>query len=336
MARSALQNLRQHFNTHNRIKESTSYGGKIHALGWNNAGTKLATGSSDKSVNVYQLDSTRLSRLQTFRGHTDSVDQLAWHPTANDSLATVSSDSTVRLWDCRSKRITTAQLKGENINLAWSPDGNTIAVGNKSDLITWLDVRADLKVIQSEQFSCEINEFSWKPSSDLMLFATGTGGIMIYSGKSGEMRRECTLPAHPSNAMCLQFSPSGSYFAIGSADALVSLWDADEFICLRTLARLEWPVRAMGFSYDNQLLASASEDHFIDIGCVETGEQVYRLGTQAAATFVLAWHPKQLLLTYSSEAKYDRDQGVIRMFGFPSIESDNRKTSNPPVAMDLS
>ncbi|VDL58789.1 unnamed protein product [Hymenolepis diminuta] len=99
---------------------------------------------------------------------------------------------------------------------------------------------------------------------------------------------------------------------------------------------MEWPVRAMGFSYDNQLLASASEDHFIDIGCVETGEQVYRLGTQAAATFVLAWHPKQLLLTYSSEAKYDRDQGVIRMFGFPSIESDNRKTTNPPVPMDLS
>nr|CDS29489.2 tho complex subunit 3 [Hymenolepis microstoma] len=320
MARSALQNLRQHFTTQNRIKETTGYGGKIHALGWNNAGTKLATGSSDKSVNIYQLDSTRLSRLQTFRGHTDSVDQLAWHPSVNDILATVSADSTVRLWDCRSKRITTAQLKGENINLAWSPDGNTIAVGNKSDLISWLDVRTDLKVIQSEQFGCEINEFSWKPSLDLMLFATGTGAIMIYSGKPGEMRRECTLPAHPSNAI---------------ADALVSLWDADEFICLRTLTRLEWPVRAMGFSFDNQLIASASEDHFIDIGCVETGDQVYRLGTQAAATFVLAWHPKHLLLTYSSEAKYDRDQGVIRMFGFPS-DSDNRKTSNLPVPMDLS
>lgn len=60
MSRSGLQNLRQYFNTHNRVKETAGYGGKIHATGWNNAGTKLATGSSDKSVNIFQLESNRL------------------------------------------------------------------------------------------------------------------------------------------------------------------------------------------------------------------------------------------------------------------------------------
>lgn len=60
---------------------------------------------------------------------------------------------------------------------------------------------------------------------------------LFSSGKPGEMKRECILPAHPSNAMCLQFSPSGTYFAVGSGDALVSLWDADELICRRTFAR---------------------------------------------------------------------------------------------------
>ena len=49
------------------------------------------------------------------------------------------------------------------------------------------------------------------------------------------------LQAHPSNAMCLQFSPSGDYFAIGSADALVSVWDANDFVCLRTLSRFSFP-----------------------------------------------------------------------------------------------
>ncbi|BHF81571.1 THO complex subunit 3 [Sparganum proliferum] len=220
----------------------------------------------------------------------------------------------------------TAQLKGENINIAWSPDARTIAVGNKADLITWLDVRSGLSQIQSEQFNFEINEFAWKPSGDVFLLATGLDSILVYSGKPGEMRREMSIQAHPVNAMCLQFSPSGSYFAVGSADALVSIWDADEFVCLRTLARLEWPVRALGFSHDSQLIASASEDHFIDIGCVETGEQVYRLGTQSAATFVLAWHPRCHLLTYSSEAKYERDQGIIRLFGLPlSSDGGDRK-----------
>lgn len=47
-----------------------------------------------------------------------------------------------------------------------------------------------------------------------------------------------------------------------------------------------------------------------------SGEQVFQIGTHAAATFVLSWHPKQYLLSYSSEAKYD--QGVIRLFGLSS------------------
>ena len=35
----------------------------------------------------------------------------------------------------------------------------------------------------------------------------------------------------------------------------------------------DWPVRTLSFSYDGKLLASASEDLFIDIGHVETGEK---------------------------------------------------------------
>jgi THO complex subunit 3 len=37
------------------------------------------------------------------------------------------------------KRFVSAQ--GENINITWSPDGQTIAVGNKEDLVTFIDSR---------------------------------------------------------------------------------------------------------------------------------------------------------------------------------------------------
>ena len=33
------------------------------------------------------------------------------------------------------------QLEGENINICWSPDGKCIAVGNKDDLIAFIDTR---------------------------------------------------------------------------------------------------------------------------------------------------------------------------------------------------
>ena len=37
----------------------------------------------------------------TYRGHGDSVDQLVWHPSDPDMLATASGDRTVRIWDAR-------------------------------------------------------------------------------------------------------------------------------------------------------------------------------------------------------------------------------------------
>ncbi|KER20940.1 hypothetical protein T265_15203 [Opisthorchis viverrini] len=322
MGSDDLTRVRSYFLRNSRVKEFSGYGGKIHTLAWNVSGSRLASGSSDKLVNLYAIDSSKLVKVHTFRGHNESVDQLCWHPSDPELLATVGADGAVRLWDCRSKKDPiTAQLKGENINLAWSSDARCIAVGNKTDLISWLDVRAGLKPIQSEQFNFEINEFAWKPNTDIFLLTTGLGSILVYSGKPGDMRRETSLQAHPVNAMCLQFTNSGRYFAVGSADALVSIWDADEFVCIRTLSRLEWPVRTLGFSHDAKLLAAASEDHFIDIGHVETGEQVCQVGIHSSATFVLCWHPKQYLLTYSSEAKYEREQGVIRLFGFPSDSS---------------
>ena len=41
------------------------------------------------------------------------------------------------------------------------------------------------------------------------------------------------ITAHMSNVMCLEMDPKGKYFATGSADALVGLWDASEMVCLR-------------------------------------------------------------------------------------------------------
>ena len=52
-----------------------------------------------------------------------------------------------------------------------------------------------------------------------------------------ELKTQHVLNAHPANCICIEFDPKGRYFATGSADALVSIWDLDEFVCVRTLSR---------------------------------------------------------------------------------------------------
>ena len=69
------------------------------------------------------------------------------------------------------------------------------------------------------------------------------------NGRSGvfssypELKVEYVLSAHPANCICIEFDKCGRYFATGSADALMSLWDVNELYCVRTFSRSELPHR---------------------------------------------------------------------------------------------
>ncbi|KAJ3092368.1 hypothetical protein HK102_008157 [Quaeritorhiza haematococci] len=300
---------------------------KVHTVGWNNEGRRLASGSLDHTVRIWQVDRTSSSKDSTeLKGHAGDVDQLCWDPTHPDKLATASVDKTVRLWDVRYPKsaAVVVQTPGENINICWSPDGRTIAVGNKEDVITFIDPRGvgDSKskkeyVWKTMNNDVEVNEISWNYAGDLFFLTTGQGTIKVLDYPSFKLVH--TVNAHTANCYCLEFDPKGRYFATGSADAIVSLWDLEDFICVKTFGRLDWPVRTISFSYDGEFLASGSEDHLIDISHVETGENVHSIQCTAAMNTV-AWHPNKLLLAYAGDEvdRTGRPEGNLRIFGFSS------------------
>lgn len=323
MPTSYLEQQQKYFQSNNKVKEYAIHSAKVHSVDWNSDGRRLASGSFDKSVVTFLLDRDRLTKDHTFRGHTDSVDQLCWHPTNPDVLATASGDKTVRLWDARSKKsVATINTKGENINVCWSPDGQTIAVGNKEDLLTFIDVKSQ-RSRHEEQFKFEVNEITWNTHGDLFFITSGQGSIHIWSYP--QLKHLHTLDAHPANCISIEFDPLGQYFAVGGADALVTLWDACDVVCVCTFSRLDWPVRALSFSHDGKLLASASEDLVIDIAEVQTGEKVVDIPCESP-TFTVAWHPSKYLLAFAGDDKdkYDRDRdaGTVKLFGLPQDSRD--------------
>ncbi|XP_035207449.1 THO complex subunit 3-like [Stegodyphus dumicola] len=316
---SYAETMRTYFQNNSRIKEYQAHSSKVHSINWNSDGRRLASGSYDRTVCLFVLDRDRLSKEYVFKGHGDSVDQLCWHPTNPDLLATASLDKTVRIWDARfQKSVATVQTKGENINICWSPNGQTIAVGNKEDLVTFIDVRTH-KVIADQQFKFEVNELSWNNDNSYFFLTNGQGCIYILSYPDLQIKH--ILNAHPANCICIEFDKTGKYFATGSVDALVSLWDVETLVCVRTFSRLEWPVRTISFSYDSCMLASASEDHLVDIADVNTGEKIAEVPCESP-TFTVAWHPKRYLLAFACDDKdkhvRERDAGTVKLYGLSS------------------
>jgi len=303
---------------------------KVHALSWNAQGTILASGSVDNSSRLWEIDTQgQGNTLHELKGHTDSIDQLCWNPRNPDELATTSSDKTVRVWNAKTgSQVQSCTTSGENINIAWSPDGSYICVGNKEDILTFIDTKR-FRITAELKFDFEANEFCWSPNSEYFFLTTGqtngTGTVEIMRFSRGKLipSEAVTLFAHSANCYCLAFDPTGRYFAVGAADSLVSIWTFDELICIRTLPRLEWPVRTLSFSYDGRLLAAAAEDHFIDISNVETGEQVYAVNCRTPMNAV-AWHPSKYMLAYAGDFKKDdsiRDRRRDEETGFIKLIS---------------
>lgn len=253
------------------------------------------------------------------------MDQCCWHPAQQDQLATASGDKSVRFWDTRAgKCVAPVATSGEIINLAWSPDGAQVVVGDKADCLTVIDART-YGVLHATKFEFEVNEFRWDRQGRFLV-TTGRGTVEVLAFPGWKPLH--TLVAHAAGCYVLALDSRGRRLAVGGADAVVSVWDVDRLACSHTVARLDKPVRALSFSHDGRFLAAGSQDHFIDISVADTGEVAARIDTRAEINS-LAWNPRHLLLAFAvgDEVRLTEEglafeprtggEGALRVWGPP-------------------
>lgn len=123
-------------------KDLTWHSKNVNSIKWNVNGSFISTLSSEKFVRIGQLDNnggiTVVQNIPT----TIQMMQVCWHPTETNKLAICSDEKPVEFWDVRAPKAATKLTSlGGNINMAWSPSGNYVAVGNKSDYLSVYDVR---------------------------------------------------------------------------------------------------------------------------------------------------------------------------------------------------
>ena len=85
------------------------------------------------------------------------------------------------------------------------------------------------KVLKNIKFEKEVNEMSWEKSGRLFFLTTGKGEIDVF--RYADLLKEAApeavhqLYAHTANCYCIEFDAKGEHFAVGGADAMVSIWN---------------------------------------------------------------------------------------------------------------
>lgn len=246
----------------------TGHRDEVFALTVSADGKYLASTGYDGRIIVYKASGKILQTLKGFKRWTVC---LAISPDSS-ILATCTMAGIIRGWDIQSgKTIFELKTRGWETAMAWSPDGNFLAVGNFNIEIWDLNQSKMIKTIQGH--SNTIRSIAWHPQGDMLASCGLDKSVQLVDLSTGEIeaviKPKGYIQTHdnkmyrvplPMVLTAVTFSPDGKILAFAGAGHIIYLRDISTQEELRILVGHKMTVTGIAFSPDGKTLASSSLD----------------------------------------------------------------------------
>ncbi|MBN1813285.1 MAG: hypothetical protein JXA14_15725 [Anaerolineae bacterium] len=214
--------------------------GPVPRAAWSPSGDRIATGSGDGTVQVWDASvssPTYGQKLLTLAGHTDQIQHLAWSSDGS-RIATTSCDGTVKVWDATTgtELVTLFGHTGPVVKVAWSPVGDRILTASYDGTVKVWDPDPTLLTIAGLKDT--VGCVTWSPRGDRVAVSTGDGTAKVLdaSASSPTYGEEFLVLADPNRSvgLCPQaWSPSGDRLLTSSLGEITDtpevrarVWDA--------------------------------------------------------------------------------------------------------------
>jgi WD40 repeat protein len=244
---------------------------------------KTIAGGSQTGNNVLVWDAASKGVVQTYSGHTDKVQSVAFSPDGK-SLVSGGNDHMVFVWDLTGAQ-PGRQLAGHTDQVyavAFSNGGKWIASASFDQTVIVWSVASGQRV-DTLIGTNKMNAAVFSPDDRYLATAGWDGDVRLWdtsnwllanataksSASSPPPRPPATvkmvLPGDGQIVTTVAFSPDNKLIASGGYDNAVKVWDAATGALVRTFTGHTAAVWAVGFSPDGKELASASSDKTVKI-----------------------------------------------------------------------
>jgi len=189
---------------------------------------------------------------------------------AQQLLATISENQSVRIWDIRDGK-TLSELKGHAPRLMqafYSKDKRTIhALTDKGDY-NWNPATG--RLIGRDSIRGWITARPWDPAGERLVTVQTPNIAIVWNARTGQALT--TLRGHAYMILSASFSADGTKVVTASADGTARIWDPVSGACLITLKGHTGSVNDAAFSPDGSMVATASEDTTVKVWDATTGK----------------------------------------------------------------
>jgi eukaryotic-like serine/threonine-protein kinase len=220
------------FNTSDAIVTYSNHDSGLTSISWSTAKNStthfIATGSLDRTVHIWRADG---SNVGIYRGHSDSVNCVAWSPDGKH-IASASSDMSVQVWfsadSSYNENFSALHYSGHTTSVncvAWSPDGKRLASGSEDGIIKVWSATSGNTMVTYKNHTGSINALSWSIDGQFIASGSDDGTVQIWLASTGKTLY--IYNGHGGNAVrAVAWSPAGAVIASAGNDRSVRVWNA--------------------------------------------------------------------------------------------------------------
>lgn len=272
----------------------------VSSLAFSSDGQLLASGSFDKLVQVWDINSDRKSTLE---GPAGGIEWVRWHPRGHILLAG-SEDSTVWMWNAdRNAYLNMFSGHGGSVTCGdFTPNGKTICTGSDDATLRIWNPKTgqSIHVVRGHPYHTDgLTCLAISSDSNLVLSGSRDGSANIVNIATGKVVSSLTphaesvecvglplsspwaatggmdqklivwdlqhsLPRctcdHEDGVTCLSWLGVSRYLATGCVDGKVRVWDSLSGDCVRTFRGHSHAIQSLAISAAGDFLVSASLD----------------------------------------------------------------------------
>jgi WD40 repeat protein len=266
----------------------------IASVTWSPDGKRIASGSGDKTVQVWTPTSGE--SVLTYRGHTDVLYTVAWSSDGK-RIASGGADQTVQVWIAGGN----GAIAGANhilthtghastvFAVAWSPDSKDLASANNDGTVqVWSSTNGNT-LLTYKGHKGAVWDAAWSPDGKRIASASFDRTVQVWNATDGS--HALVYDGHIDDVLTAAWSPDGKRIASGGADKAVRLWDATTGVLAFAYRGHTDTVYHVAWSPDGTTIASASADSTVQVWDAATGGRIFTYRGHTGYVFTLAWSP---------------------------------------------